>query len=225
MDPTARAARRMSPGAYLSKGVDPAGAGVLNKREHARTEQFFKAPGQTVPGNPRNFDSHADAQMPLAGANPYGDWQAQRPQTAPVEVKPTWQMQRVQTQPWQDGDRLAMQAGINNLAGVQARAGIPPSPIHMPPPPAVMDSRRSAVEGVSGYQAPGMLPSAPMLSFEDMAMPAHRNAQLPLPPAPELDPRHAPYTVIGNPRDALLPRPVQEIRPGRGKPATMPATR
>ncbi len=229
MDPTARMARRMQPGAYLSKGADPGGDGVLNKREQQRSTNYrnpgMVGPGeqQGVPGNPRIFDSHSDSANPQLLTNLYGDWQKSAPQTAPIEVTPTPPAAKLAAQPWQDDSRLDQANGMQTMAMLQARTG--PSPITMPPNAAVLDGSHGAVEGVSGYQAPAMLPSAPQLSFEDMATPVRPGAQVPLPASMDLDPRFAPYTVVGQPSDGRLPAAGQQFNPGRGKPSTMPQPR
>ncbi len=225
MNPTARASRRMQPGAYLSKGADPSGSGVLNKREQSRADASYKNLGlaspaeqRGVPNNPRNFDSHSDANTPVVIGNLYGDWQKQMPQTHAVETTPTPAAAGLVTQPWQTGAQQDLENGIRTLSSLQAQSG--PSPAAMPPNEWVMSNQPpGVVEGISGYEAAAQLPAAPMDGFDDIQHRVHPGAQLPFDPG--LDLANAPYTVTGNPSDSRFPA-VGQLKTGKGKPASMP---
>jgi len=230
MDPTAKAGRRMQPGAYLSKGADPGGNGVLNKREQQRTRNYqnlgLASPAEQrgVPNNPRNFDSHSDAANPLLHTNLYGDWQKQSQGTAPVEVAPTPPAAGLITQPWQRDAQQDLENGIRTLSSLQARSG--PSPADMAPNEWVLSNQPpGVVEGISGYEAAAMLPAAPMENFDDINTPVRPGAQIPMQTGMELDPRFAPYTVTGKAADGTFPSIGQEFTAGRGKPASMPKPR
>lgn len=224
MNPTARAARRMAPGAYLSKGADPAGGGVLNKREQARAE-LYKQPGMVspaeqrgVPNNPRVFDSHRDAANPVVVSNLYGDWQQLQVGTAPVEVPPTPPAARLLTAPWQSNDAQALQEGLK-LAKMQARTGF--SPVQQAPNEWVLSNQPIARPGISGYEG-NPLPSQPLVDFSELQVPV-RAGQAPLPTGMELDPRHAQLTVIGDPVLASFPKMGGQMKSkGKGKPSSMP---
>lgn len=225
MDPTARAARRMAPGAYLSKGSDPAGSGVLNKREQGRADAFYKQLGMAspaeqrgVPNSPRNFDSHSDAANPVVRTNLYGDWQQLQPGTAAVEVPPTPPAAKLITQPWQQNEVLALQEGLK-LPQMQARLG--PSPVSLPPSELVMNSQPPSAPGPYGYQG-APLPAQPLQDFNDLATPVQMG-QAPLPASMDIDPRYAPYSVQGDPAMAQFPRIGGEMK-SKGKPSSMPPT-
>lgn len=223
MNPTARQARRMAPGAYLSKGADPAGSGVLNKREQGRADTFYKQLGmaapaeqRAVPNNPRNFDSHADAANPVVVSNLYGDWQQLQPGTAAMEVPPTPPAAKLITQPWQQNDVLAMQEGLK-LPEMQARTGF--SPVQQAPNEWVLSNQPIARAGISGYEG-NALPPQPLKDFSDLQAPV-QSGQLPFATGMELDPRYAPLTVQGDPALASFPRMGAEMT-SKGKPSSMP---
>lgn len=225
MNPTARAARRMDPGAYLSKGSDPEGSGVLNKREQGRADTFYKQLGlaspaeqRSVPNNPRNFDSHSDAANPVVRSNLYGDWQQLQPGTAAMERPPTPPAAKLITQPWQQNEALAMQEGLK-LPQMQARTGF--SPVQQPPNEWVLSNQPPSMPGPYGYQG-APLPSQPLQDFSDLAAPVQMG-QAPMPASMDLDPRFAPQTVIGDPAMAQFPSIKGEMK-GKGKPPTMPPT-
>lgn len=228
MNPTARAARRMQPnGAYMSKAADPQGAGMLNKREQARADTFYRQKGmvspaeqRAVPNNPRNADSHADAANAVSVSNLYGDWQQEVAGTGVTEVMPIPPALGLMTQPWQSGPLLALQEGLK-MSQMQARTGF--SPAQQMPNELVLNNQPIAREGVSGYEG-NPLPAQPMVDFSDLQLPVQRG-QAPLPTGMELDPRHAPLTVIGDPGMASLPRMGAEMKSkGKGKPSSMPPT-
>ena len=226
MDPISRQARRMAPGAYLGKGTDPTGEGVLNKRAQKQAELYrnpgLVAPGEQsgVPNNPLNFTSHGDAATPMLRSNPYGDWQKLDAGTSAIETQPTPPAAKLIAQPWQVDAQQDLENGVRTLSQLQARSG--PSPIHMAPNEWVLSNQPPALEGISGYQAQGMLPSAPLMPPTDLQMPTTPTAQAPWSSGTELDPRYAPYTVMGQPSDGKFPSVGQTVKPGRGKPATMP---
>jgi hypothetical protein len=213
----------MAPGAYLSKGSDPEGAGVLNKREQSRADTFYKQLGmvapaeqRTVPNNPRNFDSHKDAAFPVVASNLYGDWQQLRQGTAAFEVPPTPAATRLLAPSWQNNERLAMQEGLK-LPQMQARTGF--SPVQQAPNEWVLSNQPIARPGISGYEG-APLPAQPLQSFDDLMVVAQRG-QAPMPASMDLDPRFAPYTVQGDPSMAQFPSIKKEMT-SKGKPSSMP---
>lgn len=220
MDPTAKAARRMNPGAYLSKGTDPEG-GVLNKRGQSRADGFYKQLGmvspaeqRSVPNNPLNFDSHRDAANPVVRTNLYGDWQQLQPGTAAMELPPTPPAARLTTQPYQHNEVLPMQEGLK-MAQMQAQ--LPPSPIALKPNELVMNNQPLGRPGISGPEG-DPLPAQPLQGMEDLMAPV-RMGQAPLPPA--MDFAHAPYSVQGDPAMASFPK-IGAPMTSKGKPGSMP---
>ena len=213
----------MAPGAYLSKGKDPEGVGVFNKREQSRANTFYKQLGmvspaeqRAVPNNPRNFDSHADAANGLVLQNPYGDHQQRVKGTAAMEVPPTPSAAKLITQPWQQNDVLALQEGLK-LPEMQARTGF--SPVQQAPNEWVLGNQPIARAGISGYEG-NPLPAQPLQDFNDLAAPVQMG-QAPLPVGMELDPRFAPYSVQGDPALASFPKMGGEMK-SKGKPSSMP---
>jgi hypothetical protein len=196
---------------------------VLNKREQARADGFYRQLGmvapaeqRTTPNNPRNFDSHRDAANPVVLSNLYGDWQKLQPGTAALEVPPTPPAAQLTTQPWQQGQVLAMQEGLK-LAQMQAQSGF--SPAQLAPNEWVLSNQPIAREGVSGYEG-APLPAQPLQNFNDLQLPVQMG-QAPLPASQDLDPRFAPLTVQGDPALAQFPRIGAEMQ-SKGRPTAMP---
>lgn len=217
MNPTARQARRMArEGEYLSKGTDPTGSGVLNKREQARADTFYKQPGARVPNNPLIFDSHGDAANALIDKNLYGEWRRLRVGTAPVEVQPTPPAAKLITQPWQQNEALDLQKGLEMMQ-LQARTGF--SPAQQAPNEWVLSNQPIARAGISGYEG-NALPPQPLKDFSDLQAPV-QSGQLPFATGMGLDPRYAPLTVQGDPAMASFPKMGAEMK-SKGKPSSMP---
>lgn len=203
MDPLKRMTRPATD--YMARGSDPAGAGVHQARMHREAETLFVNPGTRVPNNPKNaLGARQAASQQQVYANLYDDWRSQGlPGTGITyaEQPPTWQWgQRMSPQP--EGANGVFDIALSQQIAVRQ----PPSPLTPAANPLIADPglARQVARRPDGGPMGQPLPPTPPARMEDLLS-------------------AVPVQVLGNPSDALFPRP-QAAPPARGKgrPASMP---
>ena len=199
----------------------PANDWQVNSKAEAFVNTYMTVPGGRVGNNPQNLPQPGAEAYPQG--NLYGDASRMEQGLAPAMVPPEPAGAKTLTQPWQNTELLAAQSDAISALKLPFTAG--PSPLQQQPNAMVMNQELSpsVAEGTTGYVAREPLPSAPMVDWQELQMPARQTGYQPmLSSAAELDPYLAPPVLQGDPRDAMFPALPREKKTRGGRPATMP---